>query len=127
MVYATWIAPICSKLAASERYDFRLTLEDLCRATELRLRLAPPVTTHGVAGMVREELFATRDYASLIAGARDLLFIEHMKAAAKKLRAKARLLENASRCNACPSMVESSHILEIYSGPYHVNWVTEET
>ena len=50
---STQLAPIWFELAASERDDFRLTLEDVCRATARRLGLAPPVITHGVDDMVR--------------------------------------------------------------------------
>ena len=47
-------APIWLELAAANRDDFCPTLEDACRATVQRLRLALPVITHEVDDMVRE-------------------------------------------------------------------------
>ena len=101
---ATWISPIRFELATDTRDDFRLTLEDACKATARRLILAPPVITHGVADMFSEVRFKMQDYTSLTAGARAFLFVAQTSAAAEKLRSKARLCDNTLRVNITPSM-----------------------
>ena len=60
-------------------------------------RLSPPVIIHGVAEMVREVCFATRDYAYLAAVTSAFLFVAHTSASSKKLRAKSSLWDNTLR------------------------------
>ena len=73
-----------------------------------------------MADMVRYFNFTTRDYASLISGASDLLFFDHTKAADEKLSAKIRLWYNALEGNVRPSMAESAQLLAIEGGLHNV-------
>ena len=71
-------------LVAAVRDDFRPTLDDVYRSTARRTGLALTVITHGVAEMVREVHFATRDYTSLVEGVIAFFFVAHMVAEAEK-------------------------------------------
>ena len=113
VVDATRLAPIWFNLAVTARDCFCPTLEYACQSTARHLSLTPPVITHGVADMVREVRFATRDYASLTAVLSAFLFVPHTAVADEKLRAEARIWYNDLRGNICPSMAESSQILDI--------------
>ena len=63
--------------------------EDACWYTAHRLCLAPTIITHGMANMVREVHFESRDYYYLNAGTSAYLFVQHKAAAAERLQLKA--------------------------------------
>ena len=57
LVGSTRITTIFFDIAVSARDYFRPTLEDMCRSTTHRLRLALIVITHVVANIIRDVLF----------------------------------------------------------------------
>ena len=64
-----------------------------------RLSLPPPATNHGMAEVVQEVQFVTRDYASLTGGACAFLFVENMAVGRYKLCSKSIIWDNAQRGN----------------------------
>ena len=114
------------ELAATNRDNFLLTLEDSCRVTVQRLRLAPLFITHVVTDMVGGVSFSMSDCASLAAGARVFLCVAHMAPAAENMCAKVCLWDNVLRVNVWVLMAESSQLLSINITSRHVYWVMAE-